>query len=139
MLSVAFAISVAVHFEDDLDKLRGTWLTVSQISNGKVIVDEKTPPPPGPVIKLIYEGNIWAVKGGDKTFAKGTFKVDATKSPKELVVMDDQGKVKLQGIYEVNGDTYRYCIAPAGKDRPGEFSSKEGSGHILMVLKREKP
>ncbi len=53
--------------------------------------------------------------------------------------MDDQGKVKLQGIYEVNGDTYRYCIAPAGKDKPNEFSSKEGSGHILMVLKREKP
>ena len=139
MLSVVFTLSVAVHLEDDLDKLRGTWLTVSQISNGKVIQDEKTPAPPGPVIQLVYDGNSWTVKAGDKTFAKGTFKIDTSKTPKELVVMDDQGKVKLQGIYEVNGDTYRYCIAPAGKDKPNEFSSKEGSGHILMVLKREKP
>ena len=138
MLSIVFTISLAVHFEDDLDKLRGTWLTVSQISNGKVIVDEKTPVPTGPVTKLVYDGNAWTVKAGDKKFAKGTFKIEAAKSPKEIVIMDDQGKVKLQGIYELNGDTYRYCIAPPGKDKPNEFSSKEGSGHILMILKREK-
>ena len=31
----------------DLDKLRGTWLTVSLVNDGKTLVDEKTPPNEG--------------------------------------------------------------------------------------------
>ena len=47
-------------------------------------------------------------------------------------------KTKL-GIYELDGDTYRYCLAPAGKPRPTEFASKEGSGHSLGASQRQKP
>ena len=46
-------------------------------------------------------------------------------------------KTKL-GIYELDGDTYKYCLAPAGKPQPTEFSSKAGTGHSLGVSKREK-
>jgi hypothetical protein len=28
--------------KDDLDKLRGTWLTVSLVNDGKTLVDEKS-------------------------------------------------------------------------------------------------
>ena len=126
----------------DLDKLRGTWLTVSIVHDGKTITDEKTPPKEGPVTKLAYDGNKWMIKVGDKTFAGGIMKIDATKTPKEIDLMDESGlkndKTKL-AIYEIDGDTYKYCVAPAGKPRPTEFSSKEGSGHSLGVSKREKP
>jgi hypothetical protein len=50
---------------------------------------------------------------------------------------DDKGKT-FRGIYEFEGDTRKVCLAPAGKERPKEFSSTAGSGHVLAVLKRVK-
>jgi hypothetical protein len=126
----------------DLDKLRGTWLTVSLVNNGKTLVGEKTPQKEGPTTKLVYDGNKWMIKVGDKTVASGIFKIDSTKQPKEIDIMDESGvkndTTKL-GIYELNGDTYKYCLAPAGKPRPMYFTSKDESGHSLGVSKREKP
>jgi len=128
--------------KDDIDKLQGTWVTVSMVSNGKTLVDENTPPKAGPVTKLAYEGNKWMVKVGDKTVASGMTKLDSTKMPKEIDVMDESGiknEMTKLGIYELDGDTYKYCLAPAGIPRPTEFSSKEGSGHSLGLSRREKP
>ncbi len=126
---------------DDLDKLRGTWLTVSLVNDGKTLVDEKTPPREGPATKLVYDGNKWMIQVGDKTVVTGIFKIDSSKNPKEIDIMDESGakndKTKL-GIFELDGDTYKYCLAPAGKPRPTEFTSKAGSGHTLGVSKREK-
>lgn len=124
----------------DAAKLRGTWLTVSLVTDGKTIVDEKNPAT-GPATTLLYEDDKWLIKVGDKTVASGIFKVDASKKPKEIDILDASGmkndKTQL-GIYELDGDTYKYCLAPAGKPRPTELSSKAGSGHSLGVSKREK-
>lgn len=126
----------------DLGKLSGTWLTVSLVSDGKTLVDENTPPPPGPPIKLVYEGSTWSITVGDKPVASGKLKIDATKTPKEIDILDESGvnseKTKL-GIYTVDGDTYKFCLAPAGKPRPTKFASEPGTGHSLGVSKREKP
>ncbi len=126
----------------ELDKLRGIWLTISLINDGKTLVDEKAPPKEGPATKLVYDGNKWMIKVGDKTVAGGVFKIDATRKPKEIDILDESGvkneKTKL-GIYELDGDTYRFCLAPAGKPRPTEFTSRSGSGYSLGVSKREKP
>jgi uncharacterized protein (TIGR03067 family) len=127
--------------KDDLAKLSGTWLTVSLVSDGKSLVDEKARPAGALATKLVYEQNTWMVKVGDKTVAAGKFKIDAAKSPKEIDILDESGvkneKTKL-GIYEIDGDTYKYCLAPAGKPRPAEFASSPGSRHSLGVSKREK-
>jgi uncharacterized protein (TIGR03067 family) len=126
----------------ELAKLGGTWLTVSLVNDGKTLVDERTPPMPGPATKLVYDGNKWIIKVGEKSVATGLFKIDATKKPTEIDIMDETGvkneKTKL-GIYELDGDTYKNCLAPPGKPRPTEFTSKPGSGHSLGVSKREKP
>ena len=44
----------------------------------------------------------------------------------------------LLGIYEVDGDGMKTCLAPPGADRPTEFASKEGTGHMYYVWKRAK-
>jgi uncharacterized protein (TIGR03067 family) len=142
LLAAADGLGQGNATQGDLDKLRGTWLTVSLVNDGKTLVDEKTPPPAGPATKVAYDGTTWMVKVGDKTVATGKFKIDPTKTPKEMDVMDESGAKNDQtklGIYEVSGDTYRYCLATAGKPRPKDFTSKEGSGHSLGVMKREKP
>lgn len=140
LLLVVAGVAMAWDGKDDRDKLHGTWATVSLVSDGKALVDDKTPKD-APATKLIYEGDKWMIKVGDKVVAGGIFKIDATKSPKEIDVYDESGKkndkTKL-GIYELNGDVYKFCLAPAGKPRPTSFTSKEGSGHSLGVSKREK-
>jgi uncharacterized protein (TIGR03067 family) len=127
--------------QNELAKLRGTWLTVSLVNDGQTVVDDKTKPT-GPATTLVYDGDKWMVQVGDKTVAKGTFKVDVAKTPKEIDVFDESGLPNdrtKRGIYEISGDTYRFCLAPAGKPRPTEFSSKPGSGHSLGVSRRAKP
>jgi uncharacterized protein (TIGR03067 family) len=128
--------------QDDLSRLQGTWLTVSLVNDGKTLVSEKAPPPPGPATRLAYSGNQWLIIVGDKTVATGVMKIDSTRQPKEIDIMDESGtkngKTKL-GIYRLDGDTYEYCIAPAGKARPAEFSSPAGSGYSLGVSRRERP
>src|SRR5215212_2157548 len=88
----------------DLDRFRGTWLIVSLVNNGKTLVDEKTPLKEGRTTKLVYDGHMWMIKAGDKTVASGVFKIDSTKQPKEIDIMDESGvkneKTKL-GIYEL--------------------------------------
>jgi uncharacterized protein (TIGR03067 family) len=73
---------------------------------------------------------------------RGTFKLDLSKKPKEIDVVftegPEKGKTSL-GIYELEGDVYKVCIGLTGKKRPTEFISKPGSGHVLEVLKRQKP
>jgi uncharacterized protein (TIGR03067 family) len=126
----------------DLEKLRGTWLTVSLVNDGKTLVDEKALSPKGPTTNLVYDGNTWMIKVGDKTVARGVFKIDPTKMPKEIDIMDESGvkndKTKL-GIYELEVDTYKYCLAPAGKPRPTELKSIAGHGHMLKVSNRANP
>jgi uncharacterized protein (TIGR03067 family) len=127
--------------DSDFAKLQGTWATVSLINDGKTLVDEKNPPK-GPATRLAYEGDKWLIKVGDKTVASGIFKIDSTKSPKEIDIYDEAGKTNDKtklGIYEIDGDTYKFCLASAGKPRPTTFASEAGSGHSLGVSKREKP
>jgi uncharacterized protein (TIGR03067 family) len=141
LLFAANTVVTSAEPKTDLDKLQGSWLTVALVYDGKALFDEKNPPMVEPA-KLAYDGSKWMVKADGKTIAFGITKLDPTKKPKEIDVFDESGtkneKTKL-GIYELDGDTFKYCLAPAGKPRPTEFVSKPGSEHSLIISKREKP
>jgi uncharacterized protein (TIGR03067 family) len=132
--------------DPDLAKLQGTWSTVSLISNGRTIVAANPaanlPPQPGPVTALAYEGDHWLVLMDGQTVATGITRLDSSKTPKEIDILDASGtktdKSQL-GIYELDGDTYKYCLASPGKPRPTAFASPEGSGISLGVSRRKKP
>jgi uncharacterized protein (TIGR03067 family) len=127
--------------KDDIARLRGTWLTVSLVNDGKTLAGEGIAPAPGPVAKVAYAGNKWTVKVGTKTVASGIFKLDVTTVPKQIDLFDESGKANAEtklGIYELDGDTYRYCVAPTGTPRPTELVSKVGSGYSCGVSKRER-
>lgn len=121
--------------KEEKNKLRGVWIRVSAIVDGQVVAEG-----PGRVC-LIYEGINFQVKMGEAVIEEGISEHDPTKQPKELALTwtagPNQGKTGL-GIYDLEGDTYRACVAPPGKDRPKEFTSKVGSGYALFVLEREK-
>jgi RNA polymerase sigma-70 factor (ECF subfamily) len=68
----------------------------------------------------------------------GTYKLDPAKKPKEITIVNHEGKKHL-GIYKLDGDALTICMHEEdGASRPTEFASKEGSKVVLVVLKREK-
>ncbi len=136
VVGVLFAgFAFAEEGQKDLDKLQGTWVRTSVERNGK--------PAPADELKnskLTLKGDKYTLDDG-KEKRTGTFKLDATKTPKTLDIISDAGPNKgktLKGIYKIEDDKFTYCVAGPDKDRPTEFSGKEGSGHTLLVNKRDK-
>jgi uncharacterized protein (TIGR03067 family) len=128
-------VVLAAEDKKDLDKIQGTWVRASVERDGK--------PAPADELKnskLTIKGDKYTLDDG-KEKRTGTLKLDATKTPKTLDIISDSGPNKgktLKGIYKIEDDTFTYCVAGPDKDRPTEFSAKEGSGHALTVNKREK-
>jgi uncharacterized protein (TIGR03067 family) len=83
----------------------------------------------------------WAVMTDGKAFWKGSSTLDPMTKPKGIDFVPTEGANAGQthlGIYEIDGNTRRLCFALPGKARPTEFGFQPGSGHILVVFRREK-
>jgi uncharacterized protein (TIGR03067 family) len=119
---------------NDLDLMQGTWNLVSAMENGKALPENEVKQ-----TTIVVKGNTFRFPGlaEDATARAGTFKLDATKNPREMDSTSDEKEVSL-GIYEIESDSYKICFAPAGKPRPTKFSSEPGSGQILQVWERQK-
>jgi uncharacterized protein (TIGR03067 family) len=119
----------------DMKLLQGVWLMQSFESNGNPLPAEQAQK-----IKVTVKGDKYMVDLGERKF-EATFTIDPTKKPKAIDVtmtLNEEKAVTL-GIYEVSKDTFKICrTMEAGAERPKEFSTKEGSGTVLAVYKREK-
>jgi uncharacterized protein (TIGR03067 family) len=126
----------ATDAKKDLDKMQGDWVLVSSERDGKPAPEDQVK-----AMKRTVKDDTYTVTLDGKPLVKGTFKVDPSKKPATIDALRSEGEDKdkpMLGIYEFDGDTYKVCFAPPGKDRPTEFASKPGSGHVFSVWKREK-
>jgi uncharacterized protein (TIGR03067 family) len=120
----------------DLEKMQGDWVADSQVIDGQKAGDDEAQ-----IIFRTVKDDTYTVSVFTKPIGKGTFTIDATKKPKTIDARPAaaaKDAPPLLGIYEIDGDTFRACFAPAGKERPKDFECKAGSGHTLTVWKREK-
>jgi uncharacterized protein (TIGR03067 family) len=121
----------------DKEKLQGTWNAVSGEKEGKDDPEAKEH-------ALVFEGDKFSVKRGDKVFVRGTFKIDASKSPKTMDIEISEGPDDVKGktakaIYALDGDELTWCVAePGSGERPEKLATKEGVKQMLVKLKREK-
>jgi uncharacterized protein (TIGR03067 family) len=122
--------------QDEHKDLNGTWVVESIVRDPR-----ETNPNEGKGIRCIISGEKVVAKlpGEDKPAGALTFKIDSTKKPKTMDLRPEGERDSIPAIYELKGDTLRVCWSPVGKERPKEFASEPGSGHSLVVLKREKP
>lgn len=66
------------------------------------------------------------------------FKLDASKNPKRIELTSSEGGSVPVGIYDLDGDTLRFCWSRTdATNPPTDFTSKKGSR--LLVLKRAPP
>jgi uncharacterized protein (TIGR03067 family) len=122
----------------DRKQIAGTWRVISYEKDGK-----KTPAEQLEKTRTIYsaDGKFMVQREG-KTVVAGSTEIDPTKKPKQSEATYTEGELKgktVLAIYEIDGDSMRGCYALPGKERPTEFSSKAGSGHVLITYKRDKP
>ncbi|GAC1463147.1 MAG: hypothetical protein NVSMB9_00260 [Isosphaeraceae bacterium] len=120
---------------DDSKEIEGAWTCVSMERNGAPV-----PPDRYKGGRLVMAGERFSYYQNGRLFTQGVRKLDASRKPREL---DDthtlgpfKGKTYL-GIYELDGDTLKTCNGTAGQARPTEFTTKPGSGRLLIVYKRE--
>lgn len=117
----------------ELEKFQGTWQLVSAEREGVQTPEEQVKK-----TRVVIKGNKHSVYFGDDAVVKEIpFVLDPTKKPKTTTDTLPDGK-EIHGIYELDGDTLRSCVAAPGKDRPTDFSAKPGSGHTLRIFKRLK-
>ena len=125
----------------DEEKLLGTWVGTSiEMLGGKARIRRED----------WNECYFIFSKGGKLTWRlgpigisvpsiKGTFKINATKTPKEidLIVSKEGGKQGImKAIYQLDGDTLKiaYTLAGMEGDRPTAFDLKQAA---IVTLKRD--
>ncbi len=122
----------------DRQRIEGTWQVTALTINGNQAKAKD-------VQKLfVVNGNdgTWAIRSDGKVISKGTSTFDPTKKPKTIDFTPTEGGStgeKFFGIYQLRKNTRKLCFAPAGKDRPTEFSSTAENKHFLVAFKRQEP
>lgn len=118
--------------ERELKAMAGTWKEISRQRNGQLVATDEL----GTMTQ--DELGSAAAGGGDRFGLTYTVRIDPTASPKTIDYIVTGGAVVRLGIYELNGDTLRICLARPGAARPKEFASPAGQDLVLSVYRREK-
>jgi uncharacterized protein (TIGR03067 family) len=121
----------------DEERLQGTWSVVSGEKSG-----EKAPEDEIKDVTITFDaGGKVMVKGlkGNQEF-EGSYKLNPSKKPREVdLTLNIAGKEEaLKGIYLLEKDSLKLCVAAPPGERPTEFATAAGSNSMLIVLKREE-
>src|SRR5262249_7031108 len=96
----------------EIELLRGTWTVTSPVGANDVEVQF-----------AIYGDESFEINIGGNHL-NGVRTIDPTKSPKEITLTPDLGKMPLFGIYKVKDDTLTLCFSDK---RPLAFKAQEGT------------
>jgi len=122
---------------DDGESIKGDWSAVSLTHNGQVTADIFVK-----AMSATFDGKGYVNRQRDAVAVEGTYTLSPEKSPKQIDFTietgADKGKTQL-GIYEIDGDRLKLCIARAGDaERPKAMGGKTDSDGMLITLRRAK-
>lgn len=124
--------------EDALKRMRGHWEVIELVEDGKVIPKAAIPEwlPSGGQLE-IEDNAIMILSHVDNKKHARIFSIDATQYPATITITD-ASKEEVHGIYKFDDNRLVVCLAESGEKAPTEFSAKEGSKRMLMVLQSSK-
>ena len=120
----------------DMAQLQGEWSMVSGSADGNAM-----PAAMRETARRVCKGDETTVTIGAQLLMKAKFTIDPSRKPKTIdyQMIDGPTKGKKQlGIYELQGDTVKFCFGAPGSERPTDFTSKPGDGRTLSEWKRKK-
>ena len=131
------AWTTAVAQDQGYQELRGYWQVTELVDNGRVIPADAIPGwlPSGGRMEIV-DNTIVFTSPKDSQRRARVFSIDATGYPKQINVLDGN-KVSGHGIYRFDDGRLVVCISPPSETpRPDDFSAREGSRRLMMVLVR---
>ncbi len=129
--------SVIADDASELKELQGPWEVTELVEDGKVIPRDAIREwlPSGGKIEIEENAMIFNSPDDGKKHVK-VFSIDATTYPRSID-LNTREKKDGWGIYRMDNGRLIVCLAhPEEAQRPTEFSAKEGSKQMLMVLER---
>jgi uncharacterized protein (TIGR03067 family) len=126
-----------VQGQDAAKELQGVWTCAHATIDGNPLAEDTAKQ-----LKLTLTADRYKSQRGDQVLFDSSYKVDASKSPKQIEMIGTEGDLKGKaalGIYKLDGDTLTMCYCLPGKERPTAFESSSGSGAFLVVWKRAEP
>lgn len=132
---LAFAAAPA-RADEPADGIKGIWAVDSLTFDGTKVPDDPTA---GPMLTA-FDGRQYVQRKGQTITEEGSYETDPTKSPRTIDFVikkgDEAGKRQL-GIYEVEGNTLRLCLAePGSRKRPASFAAPRT---LVVVNTRYRP
>jgi uncharacterized protein (TIGR03067 family) len=126
---------------DDATALQGpsAWRAVEVVRNGKVDKEPET-------VVITFVGDTFVWQRGDMLLFRGTYHLDASRSPKDFDMRPTFGPLGeidgwlWPGVYRLDGDWLKLCVRMMiDEGRPKRFASEKTSHDWLVTFKREKP
>ena len=120
---------------DDFKGAAGKWTVTKAALGGKDVTKSFK----GIELVLTPDGAYTLSLSGETD--KGTVKVDAARTPKEMDIIGKEGPnagKTFKTIYKLDGDTMTVCYELGDGPRPKTFESKAGSKVFLAEYKRAK-
>jgi len=120
----------------DIDLLQGAWTVTTLEMDGRQV-------PSGMLggARIVVQGDRFISTGMGATY-EGTLELDASSAPRQInmkfAVGPEKGNIN-PGIYDLQGDTLKLCLATRGDARPSSFASAPGSGVAFETLTRGEP
>ena len=118
---------------DDIDLLQGTWTVTELELEGQKMA--------GALLanaRIVIKGLRFNSTGMGVEY-KGRLVLDTSTNPRQFDMKFDAGPEKGNtnlGIYKLDGDTWKICLAMRGTVRPSRFASTSGSGFAVETLIR---
>lgn len=113
----------------------GVWSVAAAEANGSEL-----PTAEMAGLLITIKGDSYVVTR-DGELDRGTFTVDATKTPKQMDIRPESGPnggKLVRAIYEFKGDRMKVCYATAeGAERPTSFTTAPDSGQVMITYQRK--
>ena len=117
----------------DTEAIQGVW----QLDKFDLGQAGQVPPPGIESIRFTFKDRKLTVSRNGQTDAKqGEYKLDPTSKPKSIDLIEPGGGRNTLGIYELDGDTLKICLAERQNAvRPTEFKP-DGMRFSVVTFKR---
>jgi len=114
---------------NDVPKIEGRWnVTLIELAGVPVPGLEDSE------LVLADDKKVFTLPGG--RVEKGTYQLDESKQPSEIDATTEGKEGTELGIYAIDGDILKLCLATNGGQRPKQFVTAKDSDQILIVLRR---
>jgi uncharacterized protein (TIGR03067 family) len=118
----------------DLQKMQGDWAAVEMIRDGNPLERDAAQ-----AYFRTVSGEKYSIVRYRKVMGEGTFRIDASKAPREIdATPSSPGAKTLKGIYEWHGEKLKMIFGPPGGTRPKDFNAEAGSQQAYTLWEREK-